>query len=96
MSPKNTISRWISTVIRRAYQPDSHEHQTFHGVSAHEVRALATSWRFAHSMSLEEVMNAASWRSNSTFSSFYLRDVSRISGDLHALGPLVAAQGIVV
>ena len=92
---KNTISRWISSAIKRAYASISEEHRTLHSVKAHEVRAIATSWHFAHNQSLEAVMSAASWRGHSTFSSFYMRDVSLMKEDVHTLGPVVAALAIV-
>ena len=89
---KNTISYWIRNVISDAYK-NSHERDTeLVKVKAHEVRAIATSLLFKKNSSLSEVMEAASWRSNTTFSSFYLRDVTHRSLDLHTLGPVVAAQ----
>ena len=92
---KNTISGWLKAVIRTAYQADCADMQTLFKVSAHEVRALATSVQFSRNQSLEAVMEAASWRCPSTFSSFYLRDLAMVSKELYSLGPLVAAQGIV-
>jgi hypothetical protein len=92
---KNSISRWIVTAIKRAYSSLSTATQTLHRVRAHEVRAISTSWHFAHNLSLERVMDAASWRCHSTFSSFYLRDVSLMTQDMFVLGPVVAAQEIV-
>ena len=89
---KNTISAWITSVVRRAYLHQHGELQALHRVTAHEVRAIATSWHFHHTMSLQNVMKAASWRSHSTFSSFYLRDVSMFADGLLQLGPIVAAQ----
>ena len=65
---KNTISRWITLVIRLAYQHQSSASLTLHKVSAHEVRALSTSWAFHHNASLDDVMAAASWKSHGTFS----------------------------
>ena len=95
MVSKNTISAWLSTTIKRAYESDRSDQHRLFKVSAHEVRALATSWQFSHNLSLDSVMSAASWRTHSTFSNFYLRDVSLVADDLHALGPIVAAQAIV-
>ena len=92
---KNTISGWLRAVIRATYASDCADQQTLHKVSAHEVRALASSVLFSRNQSLEAVMRAASWRCSSTFSSFYLRDVTMIKYDLHTLGPIVSAQGIV-
>ena len=92
---KNTISAWICATIKHAYSSLTDAHKDLHVVRAHEVRAIATSWHFAHNLSLEAVMSAASWRSHSTFSSFYLRDVSLMKDDTYALGPLVVAQSVV-
>jgi len=89
---KNTISYWIRNVISDAYKR-SHERDAEEvKVKAHEVRAIATSLLFKKNSSLTDVMEAASWRSQTTFSSFYLRDVTHKSLDLHTLGPVVAAQ----
>lgn len=89
---KNTISFWIRTVIKRAYGTDGAAAQRTHGRSAHEVRALSTSWAFVRSRSLASVMAAASWRSHTTFSNHYLRDVSSLCNDTYHLGPLIVAQ----
>ena len=89
---KNTISAWITSVVRRAYQHKHQDLHELHRITAHEVRALATSWNFHHNLSLESVMEAASWRTHSTFSSFYLRDVTFMADGLLKLGPIVAAQ----
>ena len=92
---KNTIALWIRTVIKRSYATDRSALQRLHGRLAHEVRALSTSWSFSHNLSLSEVMQAASWRTHSTFSDFYLRDVSLMSDGMYQLGPVVTAQKIV-
>ena len=36
-------------------------------ISAHEVRALSSSWAYWNSVALDDVVRAAYWRSNSTF-----------------------------
>ena len=92
---KNTISLWIRSVIRSAYQSAPDSDLKLWKVSSHEVRALATSLLFKHNNSLKQVMSAASWRSNSTFASFYLRDINHSFLDTSSVGPVVAAQAIV-
>ena len=42
-------------------------------ISAHEFRALSSSWAYWNSVALEDVVRAAYWRTNSNFSSFYFR-----------------------
>ena len=90
----STISRWICDVIKLAYADLSSSDLSFMKISAHEVRALSSSWAYWNSVALEDVVRAAYWRTNSTFSSFYLRDLAPIRQDTSSLGPLVAAQSI--
>lgn len=90
----STISRWICNVIKLAYANLTSANLKFLRISAHEVRALASSWAYWNSVALDDVVRAAYWRANSTFSSFYLRDLAPIHNDTSALGPIVAAQSI--
>ena len=92
---KNTISYWIRQVINNAYENSQERDLEQVKVTAHEVRAIATSLLFKKNSSLRDVMKAASWRSHTTFASVYLRDVTHKSLDLHTLGPVVAAQQLV-
>ena len=57
----------------------------------HSIRGIATSSAFFRNWSLRSVLEAASWRSNTVFTSFYLRDLSFNSDGVHSLGPFVAA-----
>ena len=92
---KNTISYWIRLVIKNAYNNVPKEDLRLWKVSAHEVRALATSLLFKHNRSVKEVMSAASWRSNSTFVSFYLRDINHQFLDVSSFDRVVAAQAVI-
>ena len=58
---------------------------------AHSIRGIATSSAFFRNWSLRSVLEAASWRSNTVFTSFYLRDLSFTADGVHSLGPFVAA-----
>ena len=58
---------------------------------AHSIRGIATSSAFFRNWSLRSVLEAAAWRSNTVFTSFYLRDLSFNSDGVHSLGPFVAA-----
>ena len=58
---------------------------------AHSIRGIATSSAFFRNWSLRSVLEAASWRSNTVFTSFYLQDLSFNSDGVHSLGPFVAA-----
>ena len=92
---KNTISFWIRTVIKEAYKEVPQSDLQLWKISAHEVRAVATSLLFRQNASIRDVMNAASWRSRSTFVSCYLRDLSHQYLDVYSLGPFVAAQAVI-
>ena len=89
-----TISSWIQKCIRYAYTDVSEEEALLGQVRAHDLRAQATSWNLHHSISLNEILRAAQWRSHTTFTSFYLRDMSMFEDDILRLGPLVTAQVI--
>ena len=91
---RNTISGWIKKAIVTAHDlasPDTHQ---LYQVKAHEVRALSTSWAFLRNVSLDHIMQAGTWKHHTTFTSYYLKDLTRIKGDMMCLGPLVTAQVI--
>lgn len=92
---KNTLSGWIRKLILWVYRNASGEVLPLANTRTHEVRAQAASLAFRGSTDLEELLQACSWSSSSTFVEFYLRDLSMIQGNLRKLGPLVAAQRVV-
>ena len=55
---------------------------------AHSIRGIATSSVFFMNWSLSSMLEAASWRSNTVFTSFYLQHVQYILEDVRSLGPL--------
>ena len=75
-----TISRWLCEVVRHAYD---REGQGISGglVRAFETRAWSASLAFTHNHRLQDVLNAAYWKSESTFINHYLRHVSRLRQD---------------
>ena len=58
---------------------------------AHSIRGIATSSAFFCNWSLRSVLEAASWRSNTVFTSFYLCDLQFVFEGVRSLGPFVAA-----
>ena len=90
----STISCLICDVIKLAYADLSSSDLSFMKISAHEFRALSSSWAYWNSVALEDVVRAAYWRTNSNYSSFYFRYLAPIRQDTSSLGPLVAAQSI--
>ena len=57
----------------------------------HEVRSVATSVVFLRNWLVARGLEAATWRSQSVFSTFYLRDVTSTLGDLHSVASIIAA-----
>ena len=78
---KQTVSGWIRQLFKQAYsavQDEDIPHLTHTNFQARELRAFASSLAFHQNYSLKQVMEAASWRNNNTFVSFYLRDLSQM------------------
>jgi integrase len=92
---KNTISGWVRSLIVKAHEDVPDTFQSLVTPRTHEVRALAASLAFRGNIDVEEMLQACSWKNHSTFSSFYLRDVSHVQGQLRVLGPIVAAQAVI-
>lgn len=82
----STFSSWIKQLIKQTYQ-DANDND-FHLCHAHETRALASSFEFFKHASLRDLLEAGVWKHDTTFTQFYLRDISSIMGELHALGPI--------
>ena len=62
---------------------------------AHSIRGVSTSVAFNRNWSVKEVLRAATWRSNSTFVSFYLKDVAYMLDGVSSLGPFVSAGQVI-
>ena len=69
---KSTISKWIVSLIKFVYE---RHNERLDSVRAHDTRRLATSWALFNGASVQEIMQAAHWVNESTFTSFYMRDV---------------------
>ncbi|XP_069114520.1 uncharacterized protein [Argopecten irradians] len=87
---------WICQVIKIAYELSNDLSRAKCKVRAHEVRALAASLALLNGSSFQDIMSAAFWRGQSTFTDFYLRSLSSHSEGLFSLGPVVAAQSVTV
>ena len=57
--------------------------------TAHSIRGVGSSLTFFSNWSVGDVLKDATWRSNTVFDSFYLRDVSFILDECRSLGPFV-------
>ena len=92
MVSKNTISFWIREVIRTAYVSSGEDPPV--RIRAHSTRSIAPSAAFRRNFAVGQVMKAGVWSRQTTFTSFYLRDVTHRFLDTFSLGPVVAAQQV--
>ncbi|XP_021360867.1 uncharacterized protein LOC110455211 [Mizuhopecten yessoensis] len=75
---RDTISRWIVQTIERCYKESTDT--DFSMAKAHDTRSLSTSMALFKGISMEEIMEAASWKSESTFTNHYLKNMSQETG----------------
>ena len=80
------------SALKTAYQ--SNDQDIPERVTAHELRALASSWVYTCHIALEDIFSAAFWRSSGVFRRNDLRNLASIAGAMSTLGPVVAAQHI--
>lgn len=88
----HTISNWICQVIWHPHQDVSKEDMCSVRVRAHEVREVATSALFKKIRSILAILRAGTWRSMSTFASFYLSNVTHRYLDTSSLGLFVCGR----
>ena len=62
---------------------------------AHNIPGISTSAVFLQKWSVSKVLEAATWKSNSEFASFYFCDIQYVFEGLRSLGPFVAAGTVV-
>ena len=79
---KNALSFFLRYVIIGAGAADVVSESS---VRAHSIRGVATSVVFLRNWSVPMVLEAATWRSNSVFASFYLKDILYLFEDLRSL-----------
>ena len=58
---------------------------------AHDIRGIATSLNYYSNLSLSNLMQVATWRSNRVFASRYLKEVSATQDNIQQFGPFVIA-----
>ena len=92
---KNGLAYYLRTTVLEAHKEASDETLRVCKVKSQEIRAVSTSLSFAHNLSIDSVVEAAQWRSNSVFASHYLKEVSLQYDSCRSLGPIVAAGTII-
>ena len=62
---------------------------------AHSIRGVSASMAFAKNWSVKQLLKAATWKSNTVFASFYLKDIAFEWDDCRSLGPFVSAGQVI-
>lgn len=75
---KERLSNWITDTIKFAYENAKEADLRLH---AHSTRSLSSSWALFQGASIESIVQAAFWVRETTFTSFYLRDVLSKEGE---------------
>ena len=89
---KNALSFFLREVISGA---GTVREVAGSSLRAHSICGVSTSTLFMQNWSVSKVLEAASWKSNSGFASFYLCDVQYIFEGMRSLGPFVSAGAVV-
>ena len=89
---KNAISFFLRKLICDAGASHENEDRT---PRAHSIRSMGTSVAFLRNWKVSSILTAATWKSPSVFTSFYLKDIEFQLDEMHSLGPFVAAGQVV-
>ena len=83
---KNAISFYLRQLIT-----DSGAMSASRPTRAHDIRGIATSLNYYSNLSLSNLMQVATWKSNRVFASRYLKEVSASQDNIRRFSPLVIA-----
>ena len=86
-----TITRWLKWLILESHRNILDKDLSMLNVKAHQIRGVAASNAFKHS-SLEQVMEMGGWVNDSTFTNFYLKDLSLQNEKGFSLTPVVTGN----
>lgn len=92
---KNTISGWIRKLILFVYRNAGEDTARLAGLRTHDLRGVAATLAYRGGVEVEKILQACSWRSQTTFTEFYLKDICVSREDLNSLGPLSVAQSVI-
>ena len=91
---ETTVSFWLRKTISRAYKLSGTE-QPVPASRARKTHGIAPSLLFKKNFAVDQVLKAGTWRTHTTFTCHYLRDLAHWSLDTFHLGPVVAAHALV-
>ena len=90
-----TLSSWLKQTILLCYKQADQQALDLVQVKAHDIRAFAASKAFYGGVSVDQIMQACHWKAHSTFTNFYLKDLTWSDTDNNIyLGSVVAAQQV--
>ena len=90
-NPERTMSKNAMSFYLRQLIVDSGAVSSARPPRAHDIRGIATSLNYYSNLSLSNLMQVATWRSNRVFASRYLKEVSATQDNIQQFGPLVIA-----
>ena len=91
---RNTISGWIRKLLKFVYKNVDDETATLAGTPAHHIRAMAASLAYRGGVDVEDLLRSCHWQHETTFTEYYLKDVSSVRDNISTLGPLSVAQHV--
>jgi hypothetical protein len=86
---RTALARWMKIIIVHAYRWADPEQPLPGRPTAHEIRAIATSYAALREVSLDHIITQCRWGTHSVFTSTYLRDMHDLS--FISTVPVVAA-----
>ena len=90
-NPERAMSKNAMSFYLRQLIVDSGAMSSARPPRAHDIRGIATSLNYYSNLSLSNLMQVATWRSNRVFASHYLKEVSATQDNIQQFGPLVIA-----
>ena len=94
---KNTISSWIKNLLVFCYQNPGKKAVELSGTGCHEIRRVAATLVFRGTQAIEDLLKVGSWKNHSTFTDYYLKDLSVVDGkSLRKIGPISVGQKVML
>lgn len=86
-----SISYWLKRVIKLSYElTRPQELDTLHRVTPHEIRAVSASFAVAKHIPIKSIMKNAYWKSETVFTSYYLKDIAKYTKEVKARDTVAA------
>ena len=90
-NPERAMSKNAMSFYLRQLIVDSGAVSSARPPRAHDIRGISTSLNYYSNLSLSNLMQVATWRSNRVFASRYRKEVSATQDNIQQFGPLVIA-----